>query len=67
MLLHCLTVGYFPYAMNWKPGQELRFPDRYWRKYKETGLTELITACLQFDPKKRISAAEALESNWILG
>ena len=66
ILLHVLAVGYNPTVLKWKPGQDLPMPPRYWRKYKDTGLQDLIVACLKVKPSERITAAQALESVWIM-
>jgi serine/threonine protein kinase len=66
ILLHVLAVGYYPTVLKWKPGQDLPMPPRYWRKYKDTGLQELIIACLKLNPQERITAAQAIESVWIV-
>lgn len=64
MILHLLTVGYLPYATKWTPGQELKFIQRNWKKYENTGLVELISMCLQIDPNKRLTSEEALMHHW---
>jgi serine/threonine protein kinase len=65
MILHILTVGFYPYALNWKPGQPLKFSPRYWKKYAETGLPEFIELCLRLNPAERLTATQALEHKWI--
>lgn len=67
LLLHVLTVGFYPYATNWKPGEPLKFTPRYWRKYNDTGLTEFIELCLRLDPAERQTVTQALEHRWITG
>ena len=65
LILHQLTVGFSPYALRWKPGEKIPFSDRYWKKYKETALMDLINSCLTLDPKQRITASDALRHPWI--
>ena len=65
LILHQLTVGFSPYALRWKPGEKIPFSDRYWKKYKETALMDLITSCLTLDPRERITAADALRHPWV--
>ena len=65
VLLHILAVGFPPHALRWKPGEEVRFGPRYWRKYEGTGLTDLIAKCLKLDPRERITVAQALVHPWI--
>lgn len=65
VMLHMLAVGFAPYALRWKPGEELKFNPRYWRKYENTGLTDLISRCLRLDPAERITAQQALSHPWI--
>ena len=65
VLLHMLAVGFAPYALRWKPGEELKFSPRYWRKYENTGLTDFISKCLRLDPGERITAQQALSHQWI--
>ena len=65
VLLHILAVGFPPHALRWKPGEEVKFGPRHWRKYENTGLADLISRCLKLDPRERISAIEALSHPWI--
>jgi serine/threonine protein kinase len=67
LILHVLTVGFYPYATSWKPGEPLKFTPRYWRKYADTGLTDFIEQCLQLNPADRQTVAQALEHRWIVG
>ena len=64
LILHLLTVGFLPYALKWTPGQPLKFTPRYWKKYDNTGLTNLIERCLVLDPSMRITAGQALSHEW---
>lgn len=65
VLLHTLAVGFPPHALRWKPGEEVRFGPRYWRKYEGSGMTDLIAKCLKLDPRERITASQALQHPWI--
>lgn len=65
LILHQLTVGFSPYALRWRPGEKVPFSDRYWKKYKETALMDLISSCLILDPRERITAADALRHPWV--
>jgi serine/threonine protein kinase len=65
IFLHVLTVGYSPVSYSWKPGNPLRRYERHWRKYEGTGLFDLIEKCLKLDPVQRITAAEALNHQWL--
>mmetsp|Transcript_27372 Transcript_27372/g.49274 ORF Transcript_27372/g.49274 Transcript_27372/m.49274 type:complete len:291 (-) Transcript_27372:27-899(-) len=67
LILHVLTVGFYPYATNWKPGQPLKFTPRYWKKYTDTGLTEFIELCLMLNPAERLTVTQALQHKWITG
>ncbi|OMJ67759.1 hypothetical protein SteCoe_34994 [Stentor coeruleus] len=64
LILYLLTVGFLPFALKWMPGQQLKFMPRHWKKYDNTGLTNLIEQCLQLDPVKRITASQALHHEW---
>lgn len=65
IMIHLLAVGFLPHALRWKPGEELKFAPRYWRKFEGTGLTDLISRCLKLDPRDRITAGQALNHQWI--
>lgn len=65
VLLHILAVGFPPHALRWKPGEDVKFGPRHWRKYENTGLMDLISRCLKLDPRERITAEEALAHPWI--
>ena len=65
VMIHLLAVGFAPHTLRWKPGEELKFAPRYWRKYENTGLTDLISRCLKLDPRERITALQALSHPWI--
>ena len=60
IFLHRLSVGFRPHDLGWKPGETIPFPARQWRKFANTGLTDLLARCLEKDPTRRISAEEAL-------
>lgn len=64
LILHVLTVGFLPSALKWNPGEPLKFTPRYWRKYDNTGLTDLIDKCLKLNPAERITAEHACEHEW---
>jgi len=64
LIMHVLTVGFSPYVLKWTPGQEVPFNRRYWRKYLDTGLTDLISQCLKLEPSERITASQALDHFW---
>ena len=61
LFLHRLSVGFRPQDLGWKPGETIVFPNRHWRKFADSGLTDLLARCLQKDPRVRISAEEALD------
>ena len=65
VLLHILAVGFAPFALRWKPGEELKFNPRYWKKYESTGLQDFISRCLLLKPSDRITASQALCHSWL--
>ena len=65
MLIHKLVVGYLPWVLKWRPGEPLPCHSRHWKKYQGTGLFELIEACLTLDPFERITAEQALKSQFL--
>ena len=64
ILLYQLAVGFVPATLKWKPGDSVPFVPRYWRKYSDTGLTDLISQCLRLNPTDRITASAALQHQW---
>ena len=65
IFLYILTVGYSPTTLKWKPGNPLPSYPRHWKKYEGTGLFNLIDQCLKLNPEQRITAAKALEHQWL--
>lgn len=61
ILMYQMIVGFVPTALKWKPGDAVPFTPRYWRKYADTGITDLISQCLRLNPTDRITAAAALQ------
>ena len=61
LMLYIMSVGYPPSQLkNYKYGSgEIPFWERDWRK-KSKELRDLIKACLQYNPSKRISSIDAL-------
>ena len=64
ILLYQLTVGFVPNALRWKPGEPVPFVPRYWKKYANTGLPDLISRCLYLNPCDRITSSSALHHPW---
>ena len=64
ILLYQLAVGFVPTALKWKPGETVPFVPRYWRKYADTGLSDLISQCLRLSPTERITTTTALQHSW---
>lgn len=65
IVLYEMAVAYKPTAVKgFKYGEKpIPFAPRDWRK-KDKSLQDLICACLEVDPSKRITAREALEHPW---
>ncbi len=62
-----MAVAYFPTAYNrYKYGSgPIPFRKTDWRDFEGRELIkDLISRCLKFDPRERISAAEALDHPW---
>lgn len=72
VILFIMLVGYPPFhgndnatiLKNVKRGT-INFVPHHWRKVSKTAI-ELITRCLSYDPRYRISAKEAFNHEWIL-
>ena len=57
IVLYELATSYKPTQVNkFKYGDPIPFVKRDWRKHHQS-LQDLITKCLQIDPKQRITAA----------
>jgi len=73
VILYIMLVGYPPFSEN-KPNAvfeqikhgEYEFPYEHWSRISPSAI-HLIRRLLTTDPRKRITAAEALESAWIQG
>lgn len=65
VLVHLLAVGFPPHALRWKPGEELKFSPRYWRKFENTGLQDFLVCCLQLKPEERLTAEQGLGHPWL--
>lgn len=65
VVLYELATAYKPTAVkNYKYGSgPLPFRNVDWRK-RNKHLQELISACMEMDPEKRITAADALNHPW---
>jgi calcium-dependent protein kinase len=70
VIMYILLCGYPPFngetdneiLSNIKAGK-FKFPDEEWSNISKDA-KDLITGMLEFDPKKRFSAEQALEHNW---
>lgn len=65
VLLHLMAVGFPPHALRWKPGEDLKFSPRYWRKFESTGLQDFLVCCLRLRPEERLTAAQGLQHPWL--
>ena len=65
VVLYELSTAYKPTAMkNYKYGSgPIPFRNVDWRK-RNPNLQDLISSCLDMDPAKRITAADALQHPW---
>jgi len=65
VLLHLMAVGFPPHALRWKPGEDLKFSPRYWRKFESTGLQDFLVCCLRLRPEERLTAVQGLGHPWL--
>lgn len=70
MIVYVLLGGYAPFdgpvdqLANLILRGEFEFHDKYWR-YTSQSAKDLISSCLQVDPDRRITAEDALSSDWM--